>query len=202
MVRLADVAGLDHEGGLGAVGAAQQVVVHGADQQQRRDGRPLGVRVAVGEHHVLHAAVDGTGNLLADFGQAGTQGVFAAFGAVQAADLHGDPVAVRAFDVGDLGELVVVDHRERQRNLRLPDLLGVQQVAVRADGTHQGRDQLFADGVQRRVGHLREGLHEVVEEEPGRLDSTATGVSEPMAPSGSAPVRAIGPSRIFSSSVV
>ena len=169
VVRLADVAGLHHEGGLGAVGAAQQVVVHGADEQQGRDRRPLGVRVAVREHDVLDAAVDGAGDLLADFGEPGAEGVLAAFGAVESADLHGDLVAVGALDVRDLGELVVVDHGERQRDLRLADLLGVQQVAVRADRARQGRDELFADGVQRRVGDLREGLHEVVEEQPRAL---------------------------------
>jgi hypothetical protein len=169
VVRLADVAGFDHQGGLGAVGAAQQVVVHGADQQQGRNGRPLCVRVAVGQHDVLHTAVDGAGNLLADFRQPGAERVLAAFGAVQAADLHGNAVALGVLNVGDLGELVVVDHRERQLDLGLADLLGIQEVAVGADGTGQRRHELFADGVQRRVGHLGEGLHEVIEEQPGAL---------------------------------
>ena len=169
VVRFADVAGLDHQGGLGAVGAAQQVVVYRADEQQGRDRGPLRVGVAVGQHDVLHAAVDRAGNLLADFREAAPQCCFAALRTVESADLHGDLVAVGVLDVGDLGELVVVDHRERQGDLRLADLSDVEKVAVGTDGALQRGHELFADRVQGRVGDLGERLHEVVEQQARAL---------------------------------
>ncbi len=175
MVRLADVTGLDHQGSLGAVCAPQQVMVHGADQQQGRNRGPLSVRVAVGQHNVLHATVDRARHLLADLGEPGAQRAFATLGAVQATDLHGHLVAAGRFDVGNLGQLVVVDDRERQGNLRLADLFGIQQVAVGTNGTGQRGNQLFADGIQRRVGNLREGLHKVVKEQPGTLGEHSHG---------------------------
>ena len=97
-------------------------------------------------------------------------GALAAVGPVQAADLHGEPLAVGAFDVGDLRQLVVVDHRERQRR---PAAGGPRLVSSRlpfGPMAHVQRgDQLLADGVQRRVGDLGEGLHEVVEEQARAL---------------------------------
>ena len=87
-------------------------------------------------------------------------------------EVAGDPdggeagqVAV-VVDVQDLGQLVVVDDRERQVHLPAGRRGGLQQVLLRAEGATQAGDQLLADGVQRRVGHLREQLPEVVVEQP------------------------------------
>ena len=44
--------------------------------------------------------------------------------------------------------------------------VGLEQVALGADGRGHRRDQLFADGVERRVGDLGEELREVVVEQP------------------------------------
>jgi hypothetical protein len=55
---------------------------------------------------------------------------------------------------------------------------------LRADEGHQRHHQLLADRVDRRVGHLREVLLEVVVERLGLLDSTASGVSLPIEPIG------------------
>jgi hypothetical protein len=104
-------------------------------------------------------------------------------------------------DVEELGQLVVGDDRVGSTIWRHESGVGLEQVALGAEVAH-GRDQLLADGVERRVGDLGEQLGEVVEQQPGRSDSTAIGVSVPIDPMGSAPVRAIGASRILSSSVV
>ena len=53
--------------------------------------------------------------------------------------------------------------------LRQDAAVGLQQVALRAERGAQRGDQLLADGVQRRVGDLREQLGEVVEEQPRAL---------------------------------
>ena len=87
-------------------------------------------------------------------------------------EVAGDPdggvpgqVAV-VVDVQDLGQLVVVDDRERQEHLPAGRRHGLQQVLLRAEGAAEAGHQLLADGVQRRVGHLGEQLAEVVVEQP------------------------------------
>ena len=50
VVDLAHVAGLDDQADLGAGLLADQVVVHGGGEQQRRDRREVAAGVAVGEH--------------------------------------------------------------------------------------------------------------------------------------------------------
>ena len=75
----------------------------------------------------------------------------------------------RGVDVLDLGQLVVVDHREVEgdgaRVLGAP----AQQVALGTEPEGERGDDLFADRVERRVGHLRELLREVVEQQPRAL---------------------------------
>ena len=90
-------------------------------------------------------------------------------------EVAGDPdrgvagqVAV-VVDVQDLGELVVVDDRERQEHLPAGRRGRVEEVLLRAEGAPEAGHQLLADGVQRRVGHLGEQLAEVVVEQPGAV---------------------------------
>ena len=66
----------------------------------------------------------------------------------------------------DLGELVVVDDGEGQHDLSAVRRRDLQEIALGPDhGGERGHD-LLADGIQRRVGDLGEGLLEVVEEQP------------------------------------
>ena len=76
------------------------------------------------------------------------------------------PVVV---DVDDLGEFVVVDDRERQRQLAAALRSGFEQVGFGPDRRRHRGDDLFADRVQRRVGHLGEQLLEVVEQQTRTL---------------------------------
>ena len=78
MVHLAHVAGLDDEADLGAGLLADQVVVHGGGEQQRRDRREVAVGVAVGEHDEAGAVADRGRHLGEDLVQPGAQGVLAA----------------------------------------------------------------------------------------------------------------------------
>ena len=67
-------------------------------------------------------------------------------------------------DVADLGELLGAQHRRRQHDLvAVLGRLG-EQVLLAADGDAGGGDELLADRVEWRVGHLGEELGEVVEE--------------------------------------
>ena len=56
-----------------------------------------------------------------------------------------------------------------QQDLAARAGLGLEQVGLGADGGRQRGDQLLADGVERRVGHLGEELGEVVVEEAGAV---------------------------------
>ncbi len=171
MVDLADVAGLDQQAHLGALLGGDEVVVHGGGEQQRRDRRVLGVRVAVREDDQAGAVGDGRVGLGADLLDPGGERLAAAGDPVQAGErggLHAGHVAV-GVDVDELGQLVVVDHREGQGDAAAGRGSRLQQVGLRADRGEQRGDELLADGVQRRVGDLREQLGEVVEEQPGAL---------------------------------
>ena len=145
---------------------ADQVVVHRRGEQQRRDGRVLGVGVAVGEHEDALAVGDGGRRLGAHAVEGLAQRAAAAGDAVQTRHHRGrelGTVAV-AVDVDELGQLVVVDDRERQLDLHARLRAGLEQVGLGADGGRQRGDELLADGVERRVGDLREQLLEVVEQ--------------------------------------
>ncbi|CAM5477744.1 hypothetical protein SCALM49S_08777 [Streptomyces californicus] len=78
MVDLADVAGLDQQAHLGALLGADEVVVDGRGEQQRRDRGVLGVGVPVGEDDQPGAVVDGGVGLGADLLDAGGEGLAAA----------------------------------------------------------------------------------------------------------------------------
>ena len=133
VVDLADVAGLDQQAHLGALLGADEVVVDGGGEQQRRDRRVLGVGVPVGEDDQPGAVLDGGVGLGADLLDAGGEGVAAAGDPVEAGEgggLHAGHVAV-GVDVDELGQLVVVDHREGQRDAAAGRGGRLQQVALR-----------------------------------------------------------------------
>jgi hypothetical protein len=137
----------------------------------------LGVGVPVGQHNDARALGDRGVGLVGDLGQPGGQGRAAAGDLVQAGEgdrLEAGQVAVLV-DVHQLGQLVVVYHRERDGDGATGGRLGVQQVALGAEVAGQRGDQLLADGVQRRVGDLGEQLGEVVEEQPGLVGERGDG---------------------------
>jgi hypothetical protein len=81
--------------------------------------------------------------------------------------VRGEPGQVAlVVDVHDLGQVVVVDHRIGKHDLAAGGRDRVQQVLLGPGDRAQRGDELFPDRVQRRVGHLREQLGEVVEHQP------------------------------------
>ena len=170
VVDLAHVAGLDDQADLHPVLVADEVVVDRRDHQQARHGRELAARVAVGEHDELRAALDRRRRPRARIA------AMRSSSARSPSSTRYRPrttvvVAVpgAASMCMQLRELVVVDHREVEH-----DLAGVlrrrrEQVALGPEAELQGGDDLLADRVERRVRHLRELLHEVVEQQPRPL---------------------------------
>lgn len=143
VVDLADVPGLDQQPHLGALLGADEVVVDGRGEQQRRDRGVLGVGVPVGEDDQAGAVLDGGVDLGADLLDPRGQRVTAAADPVETGErggLHARHVAV-GVDVYQLGQLVVVDHRERQRDTAAGRGVRLQQVARRAQRGAQRGDE-------------------------------------------------------------
>ena len=85
---------------------------------------------------------------------------------------------------------------------RRVDLVDVEQVRLRADEGHQRHHDRFADRVDRRVGHLREQLLEVVVERLVLVRQHGQRRSLPIEPMASSPACAIGAIRNLMSSWV
>ena len=76
------------------------------------------------------------------------------------------PHVAVGIDMDDLGQLVVVDHREGQHDLPAGRRARLEKVLLGTDCAGHRGDDLLADRIQRWVGHLREELREVVEQQP------------------------------------
>ena len=170
VVHLAGVAGLDDQRDLGPGLLPHQVLVHRGGEQQGRDRRPVGGGVPVGQHEHPGAGGDRLVGLPADIARSRRASASAPpLHVVQAGDGGGreaGQVAVRVHP-HQLGEVVVVQHRERQHDL--PARRRARARAGSASGPitrGQRGDDRLPDGVQRRVGDLREQLGEVVEDQP------------------------------------
>ena len=143
--------------------------MHRGEHEQRRDRREVLVGVAVAEHDELGAVLDRVIDFLAHLREALLHALVAGLDAVQAADRDRRAAGQGGVDVLDLRELVVVDHREVERDVLRVVWAPRQEVALRAEAERQRRDDFFTDRVERRVRHLRELLREVVEQQPGTL---------------------------------
>jgi len=170
-MHLADVAGLDEEADHRPRLGADEVLVHRGAQQQRRDGRVLRVAVAVRQDDEPLALPDHRVDLVEDLLQAALKALAASADRVEARDADTREAGLVAVivDVQDLGELVVVDDRERKHDLTAVRRGRLEHIALGPDDARQRGDDLLADGVERRVRHLGEQLREVVEQHAGPL---------------------------------
>ncbi len=168
MVDLACVAALDDETDLGAGLLPDEVVVDGRGEQQGGNRRLVSIGVTIGQDHDAGTVRDRLADATADLGQPLGERHAAAFHVVKTTDGHRRepghvPVVV---DTDDLGEFGVADDRERQVYHSTRCRRRRQQITFGTERPAQARDHLLPDGVQGRVGHLREQLAEVVEEQP------------------------------------
>ncbi len=160
MMDLARLAGLDHETAARAQAAADEVVVHGRDGQQRGDGRVVGIDGAVGEDDHLVAVEHVLLGLP-------TEAVECAPHATRLGrEADGDGLGLEVLAVHPAQPLQVLVGQHRLRQLDHARVLGTtfEQVALGTDEGDQAHHRLLADGVDGRVGDLREELLEVVEE--------------------------------------
>ncbi len=175
VVALAGVAGLHDQPGPRPGPRPDQVMMHGAGEQQRRDRRQgrLGqlAAPAVGQHDDVRAAGDRGGHLGADLVEPVAQRGTAALDVVPAVHHMGGEAGQVAVvvDVDDLVQLIAAEDGEGQHDLAAGRRARFEQVAFRAGGGFQRGHQLLPDRVQRRVGDLGEQLGEVVEDQPGTV---------------------------------
>ena len=163
MVHLARLAGLDDQPGLRAVAGADQVVMHGGGGEQAWDRGVDGVHAAVGKDDDRVPVLDRLARILAKFVERGFQARLPGGGDKEHRD--GDRLDVGEVQFPKLGEVVVAEdrllelHQPRMRRRLL------QQVPLAAEIGDQRRHQRLEVGVERRIGHLREELLEVVIEQ-------------------------------------
>jgi len=131
---------------------AQQVMVHGRTGQQRRDGRVIAIEPAIRQDQNLTAfrhccrrlcaqPVQRLGKPLLALGNAEHRG--------QSACSETMPPVERA----QLVHLIVVDERRAQLDLMAEAACGSNRLCS-GPMVVPAHDQLFPDGVHRRVGHL------------------------------------------------
>ena len=159
VVHLVRLGALEDEGQRGALLGADEVLRHRRDGQQTGDGDMVFVDVAVGQDDDVRPVLVGA----VHFEEHAVDGLFKA-GVLVVVDGNGRDLEagnVHVFDFQQIGggqDGVV--HLEDLAVLRLV----LQQIAVRAHIDAGGGDDLFADSVDGRVGHLCEPLLEVVEQ--------------------------------------
>ncbi|CPO01337.1 Uncharacterised protein [Bordetella pertussis] len=145
--------------------------MHRRGRQQRRDGHAVGVDQAVGHDQDVVAALHRVDGARAQRRHARLDAFRAPGGRI------GDVQLITAeFLAGDLVDVADLRHGgEIQHGLRhfqaqrRVDVVDVEQVGLGADERDQRHDHLLADRVDRRVGHLREQLAEVVVERLGAV---------------------------------
>ena len=157
-------AGLDNDADLAALGGADQVMVNRGARQQRRDRRVFGIHAAVGEDQYAGAAVGG----LLGFRAQAVERLGESGGALGNAERGRQSPRAQAHSGTQMPQLLEVGVRQdRQRRLDHVRMIGlfVEQVSLRADISHRGHHQLFANRIDGRIGHLRKELLEIAEQQ-------------------------------------
>ena len=151
-------AGFDDDADGRPQAGGRQRAVDGGDGQQRRHGQfVVRQRLVAEDEHAL-AVTGGLDGLLLQFMKGGFQIILPANG--QRLDLD-----MRHFHDEQAGQIAAGENRAGQADDAGAVVFLRKDVALVADIRRQAHDQLFADRIDRRVGHLREALLEVVEQQ-------------------------------------
>ena len=155
--------GLDHDAGVGAQTAADQVMVHGRGRQQGRDGDVVGIDRAVGQDQDVVVIAHGLLGRLAKGLKRRRHTRLALGRRIGDAQRTGPEALAVVLDVADPLEVLVGQHRlvHLQPHV-LPAGIQAEQVRAGTDQRDQRHHDLFADRVDRWVRDLREQLLEVV----------------------------------------
>ena len=169
VVHLAAVAGLDDEADLHAGLLAHQVVVHGGGHQQRRDRRALLVAVAVGQHDDPGAGRDRLGRPWSAAARsprrsAAPPPLTSKWPVIRTAAKPGRSPSSSMCRILASSSLSMTGNG--RTTCRQDAGVACSRFCSGPKVRPEAGDQLLADGVQRRVGHLGEQLAEVVVEQP------------------------------------
>ncbi len=160
MVNFPGLAGFEHDTDAGSSLLAYQVMMHGADGEQRAHRDPGRTDCPVGKNDQAVALGNRTAGLRADPVQSGDEAVPA--GPRLERDVYGARTPTPVVHLLDGGKFLV-----GQDGMRHPQPMGVllggfQQIALGADVALQRHDHFLADGVDGRVGYLGKTLFEIV----------------------------------------
>ena len=169
MVDLARLARLDDQPDRRAQALADQVMMNRRAGEQRRDRNVLGAGAAIRQDDDVDALAHGRLGAHAErierLLEAGAA-LLGRPGGVEDARLE-----VPAADLRDGADFLQVrvgeDRLPHLQTLEARAAFEVEQVRPRPDDRHQAHDQFFANWIDRRVGHLREVLLEIGEQQLG-----------------------------------
>ena len=167
MMHLARLAGFHHQADRGAQAFADQVMMHRRAGEQRRDLDAVGAGAAVGQDDDVDAFAHRGLGLAAERVDGDRHAGGAGFG--RPGGVERQRLEMRFGDLGDRADLLQIGVGENRlmhlQALGVRQALEVEQVRPRPDDRDQTHDQLLADRVDRRVGHLGEVLLEIGEQE-------------------------------------
>ena len=164
VMHLARGSGFDNQARRRTHSFNDQVLVHRARRQQRRDRDMFGVERAVGHDQDVVAGAHGVHRLRTERRQARFHTLHAPGERVADVELEAAELVRRVIpDRADLRHVLEVEHRlaDFQAHRRI-DVVDVEQIGLRTDEAHQRHHELLADRVDRRIGDLRKQLLEVV----------------------------------------
>ena len=160
VMHFARLAGFDHDTNARAQAVVDQMMMHGADRQQAADRHTLLADVAVRKHNQTVAVVDRLGGLEADILQAPVQACCTFRLVVGDVDRQAAPAIV--IHMLQSSEFFVIQDRVWHAQTVGVLFGGIEQVGLGTDIAFQRHHDFLADRVDRRVGHLREQLLEIV----------------------------------------
>ena len=165
MVDFSRLGRFQHHADARAQSFPNEVMVQAGDRQQGRHRRIILVHAAVAEDDqidllLLDHAARHHAQFLQGFGEA-----LLAAGQPEENRQHPN-LETRQIEAAQLGELLVGEDRPFQLHPAAGGGLRVEEVAFRAEAGFRRDDQLLADAVDRRVGHLGEELLEIIVEQP------------------------------------
>src|SRR6185437_2227344 len=161
MHHFARLAALDNQRDLGACLLPHQAVVHRGHGEEAWNGRGSGVDVAIGEDQQRIARSDGVRGAVAQVVERMLEAGFT----VSSAEMRGQGgrKQIAGGNAAQLFEIPVGENGVRK--LERMAVLGrfLEDVALRADVADERHHQLFTNGIDGRIGDLREELLEVIE---------------------------------------
>ena len=167
MHHLAGLAALDDDRDLGARLLPHQAIVNRGHRQQAGDRGVGWIDAAIGNDEQRIAGIYGKRSARAKVVERVLQTGLAVGSAEQCGQCGGQQVARR--NTAQLFQIAIGQNGMRQLERVAVFRRLIEDVALRADVADQRHHQLFANGIDGRIGDLREELLEVVEERLGAI---------------------------------